>query len=257
LLAAGCTKPNPTYCDDERPCDDGVCDLSTNTCVEVIDAAPTPDARLPVVMTNQAADLVLGQSSFETDTDHGCTAQSAAALAVAGANSVLYVRDSRLRILTWTPIPTISNASPSYVLGQDSFTECTSGAADAIRVGGTGGISAASGKLAVADGSNNRVMIWRTLPTESAAPSTFMLGQSSSTSTASGNAANQMNRPLGVWTDGTRVAVAEQNGGRVLLWNEFPATPNAPADVVVGQTDFGITVTPTSPTASNLLARPA
>ena len=39
-------------------------------------------------------------------------------------------------------------------------------------------------------------------------------------------------------SDGTRLFVGSWNDARVLVWNTFPTTNNAPADVVLGQGDF-------------------
>jgi len=44
--------------------------------------------------------------------------------------------------------------------------------------------------------------------------------------------------PRGVWTDGTRVIVADSGNHRVLIWHTMPDTDGAPADVVLGQPDF-------------------
>jgi hypothetical protein len=40
----------------------------------------------------------------------------------------------------------------------------------------------------------------------------------------------------GLWSDGTRLVAA--NGNRILIWNAIPATNAAPADIVLGQSDF-------------------
>jgi hypothetical protein len=48
-----------------------------------------------------------------------------------------------------------------------------------------------------------------------------------------------MYSPRGVWTDGHRVVVADSGNHRVLIWHSFPAVDGAPADVVLGQPDFG------------------
>lgn len=41
-----------------------------------------------------------------------------------------------------------------------------------------------------------------------------------------------------VSSNGTQIAVADNAANRVLVWNSFPATNGAPADVVLGQADF-------------------
>jgi hypothetical protein len=57
--------------------------------------------------------------------------------------------------------------------------------------------------------------------------------------------------PTGVWTDGTRLLVADNYNHRVLLWNQFPTTQGQPADVVLGQTSFSTNAATTTATGMN------
>ena len=50
--------------------------------------------------------------------------------------------------------------------------------------------------------------------------------------------ASTLSDPNGLWTDGTRLAVADKSNHRVLLFNSIPASAGAAADVVLGQADF-------------------
>lgn len=45
------------------------------------------------------------------------------------------------------------------------------------------------------------------------------------------------NHPTAIVTDGTRLALADRNNNRVLIWNELP-TANEESDLVLGQPDF-------------------
>jgi LysM repeat protein len=65
-------------------------------------------------------------------------------------------------------------------------------------------------------------------------------------------AANSVNQPTAVATDGTILAVADTNNNRVLVYNTIPTTPNASANVVLGQPDFVTFQTPDAVTASTL-----
>ena len=47
-----------------------------------------------------------------------------------------------------------------------------------------------------------------------------------------------MYAPRGVWSDGTRVIVADTGNHRVLIWTSWPDHDGAPADVVIGQPDM-------------------
>ena len=44
--------------------------------------------------------------------------------------------------------------------------------------------------------------------------------------------------PTDVWSDGTKLIVADNTNSRVLIWNTFPTANFTPADVVLGQSDF-------------------
>lgn len=48
-----------------------------------------------------------------------------------------------------------------------------------------------------------------------------------------------MDFPSDAWSDGERLVVTDSVNNRVLIWNEFPTTDFAAADVVLGQPDFG------------------
>jgi len=48
-----------------------------------------------------------------------------------------------------------------------------------------------------------------------------------------------MYAPRGVWTNGERIVACDTGNHRVLIWHTFPTHDGAPADVVLGQPDFG------------------
>ena len=52
-----------------------------------------------------------------------------------------------------------------------------------------------------------------------------------------------LNNPTSVATDGVRLAVADTDNNRVLIWNSIPTTNGTQANVVIGQPDF-TTVSP-------------
>jgi sugar lactone lactonase YvrE len=71
---------------------------------------------------------------------------------------------------------------------------------------------------------------------------------------ASGNAANQMTMPQDVYADNQgRVWVADTNNHRILRFDNAAAKADgAPANAVLGQTGFGVSTVPASPTWANL-----
>jgi len=63
-------------------------------------------------------------------------------------------------------------------------------------------------------------------------------------------AANSVNQPTAVATDGTILAIADTDNNRVLIYNTIPTTPNASANVVLGQPDFATVQTPSLDTVT-------
>jgi len=103
-----------------------------------------------------------------------------------------------------------------------------------------------AGRLFVSDTRNNRVLIWNSIPTSHFQPADVVLGQPDVYSTDSSGGSSGMNWPQGVFSDGTRLFVADTDNNRVLIWNSIPATNGQPADLVLGQPDFTPVVAATS-----------
>ena len=102
----------------------------------------------------------------------------------------------------------------------------------------------------VADYSNNRVLIWNTIPTASQTPPNVVLGQANLFTNAAGLSASNFDNPESVQSDGTRLFVTDSYYSRVLIWNTIPTSNFSPANVVVGQGNMTSGVN--GPTASNL-----
>jgi hypothetical protein len=56
--------------------------------------------------------------------------------------------------------------------------------------------------------------------------------------TAGLRSAATLSGPADVWSDGTRVVVADRGNNRLLVWSAFPTNSGAAADIVVGQSAF-------------------
>lgn len=139
-----------------------------------------------------------------------------------------------------------TNMSASVVLGQPNFT---SSAADQ---GGTvnantlqtprGVFIDPNGRLIVADAANHRILIWNSVPSSSNTSADLVLGQENFTSDSANRggsvAANTMNAPHGVFSDGTKLVVNDRSNQRTLIWNTFPTQNGQDADVVVGQSSM-------------------
>ncbi|BDC50350.1 hypothetical protein F183_A26660 [Bryobacterales bacterium F-183] len=144
------------------------------------------------------------------------------------------------------------------VLGQSTFTGTDLGRSrSALRlpthVASNGQI------LVVADTENNRVLIWRTIPTSNNAPADVVLGAADFTTIRAGVLDNKSFRgPQGVWIQGNRLFVADTLNHRVMVWNNIPTANDTPADFVLGQKDFVTTSerdllqSPVAPVANRL-----
>ena len=95
-----------------------------------------------------------------------------------------------------------------------------------------GGISSDGRRLLLCDRNNNRVLVWTSLPGGNTPPD-LVLGQPDFVRNNPGTGRNQMNWPIAVHTDGTRVLVADAYNDRILIWNTFPTRNGQPADLVL------------------------
>lgn len=101
-----------------------------------------------------------------------------------------------------------------------------------------GKIATDGNRLLLTDGENNRVLIWNSIPTENNQPPDLVIGQEDLYSNESGSAADKLEWPVDVATDGQHLLVADAWNNRVLIWNEFPTENGEPADLVLGVPDF-------------------
>lgn len=217
-----------------------VADASNNR-ILLHQALPTSTTPLP--------DLVLGQEGFDT-ANGACTASGLQAPgAVSLAQGKVVVADTfQHRVLIWNTVPTTNGAPASLVLGQTSFTSCAGndpngdgtpdGTATASTLFFPEGVWTDGTRLAVADSSNNRVLIWNQFPTTNGQPADLVIGQPDFTSRTAATTSSRMNSPTGLSATGQQLFVADTENSRVLLWNAWPTANGMPANTVLGQPDF-------------------
>lgn len=198
---------------------------------------------LEVPTTNDAsADLVLGKQNFgDLDSTIG-NATFWGPQTVETDGERLYVLDSRWnRILVFSTLATTSGVAADHVIGQPDFVTADE-SVSSTTFNAPESMAIADGKLIVADTGNNRVLIWDSVPTEIGTAADLVLGQAdmdSGDENAGGAvAAHTLSSPADVWSDGTRLVVADAGNGRVLIWNSFPTSNNVPADLVLGKPDL-------------------
>ena len=165
------------------------------------------------------------------------------------------------------------------MIGQRTFTTADPNSTNTV-LGSANGIAYAANTLFVADSNilgaapvNNRILLFQNMSSQLPQPTAelpylttcpvcvgtanLVLGQPDFvTNTINANASqNNLRLPSAVASDGVHMVVADTYHNRILIWNHLPTYSNAPADVVVGQTNFtngaSLPLT-TAPTAGSL-----
>ena len=148
-------------------------------------------------------------------------------------------------MLIWNTLPKTDQAGAEVVVGEPDFATTTGGCGPATLMVPEGAFVYGN-KLIIGDTGNDRVLIYNSIPTSPGASPDLVLGQDSLTTCAADDdaqtgsstttpTARTLRGPIGVWTEGTRLVVADGGNGRVLIWDTFPDHDFQPADVVVGQ----------------------
>lgn len=208
-----------------------------------------------------AADILLGQSSPEDGTPGTSRTEFRSPVSIASGAGMFAVADrDNNRVLLYLVAPASGTAEPAVVLGQGSFT--TSAAACGAGMNQPAGVWITDdGKLLVSDSGNHRVLVWNTARSVGRGQAAdVILGQNdpgNCVPNAGGSVqAATLHTPTDVWSDGTRVVVADSGNNRVLIWSGsgFP-TRFASANRVLGQTSF--TSAAAHPPSSSTFTAPA
>jgi hypothetical protein len=150
----------------------------------------------------------------------------------------LFVVDTgNSRILIWNTVPTTTQQAADVVVGQTTMAG-NSPAVSATGLSSPNAAWVAGGRLFVADSGSSRVLIWNTVPTANGAAADVVLGQASMTTAGIGTTSTTMFLPEGVYSDGTKVFVADAMNNRILVWNTVPTTNGQAADAVIGQANL-------------------
>lgn len=219
---------------------------------------------LPTI-TDVPADVVLGAANFTDNTPGTSKFELNDPWAIAVANGQLFVTDrGNNRVLIWNSIPTLSYTPADVVIGQLDFDSGGSGLS-ATQLNTPAGIWSDGQRLAVADRSNSRVLIWNTIPSisgASGAAADLVVGQPDFDTKIATVTSQGLNEPFSVYSNGQELYISDTNNNRVLIFNNFPTTNQPSADRVLGQSDFlkkaanddnqdGSSITPSSRTFSH------
>ena len=219
--------------------------------------------------TGQAARLVIGQPRFTAGDPGASRTLVGAASGLAYSHNMLLVADANRvgatpvnnRVLIYdnlsTTLPGLADEAPqgsrcpvclvaaSVVLGQPDFEKTDQGLTQtnlrtptAVATDGT--------VVAVADTDNNRVLIWKTIPTAIGTPADVVVGQADfkSSGTLVPPTGKSMRGPQGVWIQDGKLYVADTQNHRVLIYNSIPTSNGASADLVLGQPNLTTFVEP-------------
>jgi hypothetical protein len=203
--------------------------------------------------TGASATTVVGQPDFTT-TASACTAtglnQPQGAII---ANNKLIVADTRnSRVLIWNTVPTVNGAPADVVVGQTSMTACAPNQNTAVpgnsTLDGPRDVWSDGDQLVIADSANNRVLLFKTLPTGANAVASGVLGQKDFIHADAG-LPERLSVPSAVASNGIQLFVADTGNHRVLVWNDLPTMMfedrvNVTPDGVLGQ--YAIAFTPES-----------
>ncbi len=199
---------------------------------------------------NQPADVVLGESSFTvydgnppTDASHMFNPVS-----VTSDGTHVFVTDiGNNRVMIWNEIPTQNGQPADLVLGQPDFKSNASNNTNNGDCPSTGSGSsitypalcaaslsfpryalAGGGRLFVADGGNDRVLVYESMPIKNGAGADEVLGQYDPFSNINGiepdpsqgsqSDANQITAPQSLAWDGTNLYVSDPFDRRVLVF---------------------------------------
>jgi hypothetical protein len=104
------------------------------------------------------------------------------------------------------------------------------------------GVCVSNNMLFVSDTGQNRVFIWKNIPTTEFQEPDVILGQlqveDSGRNSGGLVTSKTLHYPSGIWSDGKILIVADAWNHRVLIWNSLPTKNGQEADVVIGQSDF-------------------
>jgi hypothetical protein len=175
-----------------------------------------------------AASYALGQASGGANLTSATAATTAEgmnspySMAVTSTGNLLVVDRNNNRVLHFVGVPASAGASASFALGQASGGANLTSATAATTAGGMDSPYAvavsAAGQIAVADGSNNRVLIWYSTPT-TVSDAHAVLGQSLFTTATAGTAAGTMTTPLGLAWTGNHLLVSGASMKRTMKFS--------------------------------------
>ncbi|KQT13001.1 hypothetical protein ASG30_21530 [Ramlibacter sp. Leaf400] len=154
---------------------------------------------------------------------------------------------NRVLVYAEVPVAGMPLPEPAAVIGQPDFESALTDCAANRLSFPTAVAITPLGRLIVADAVNHRVLVWNTVPVAAPIPAPdLVLGQSRpdrcvrNNNDVNGDVAGRgtLAFPVDVWSDDTRLVVADSGNHRVLIWRNFPGANLQDADLVLGHPSF-------------------
>lgn len=202
------------------------------------------------------ADFVLGQSNFTSRVASTAANGAGAPMSAHGNSTYMVIADlDNHRVQIFNPLPTTGNPSAILTIGATSPSSAGNAGCTATEMQSPVKAIIAGSKVIVADLDRARVVIYNSIPTADGASADVVVGQPNMTTCTTGVTASKLTGPNDVWSDGTKLIIADWLANRVLIYNTLPTTNGAAADVVLGQADFTSSTYPSAATASTMRPR--
>jgi hypothetical protein len=219
--------------------------ISTYTCAPIsIDAI---DSKRNTITTNQNVSVRLtglGQGYAYAslgDCRAGTNATSTLFLSAGSTTLSFYYRTTAAEDLTVTATTDSGSTASTLVksvlfqvLGQPGADRATQ-----LEKGfySPGSLYVYGNKLFACDIFNNRVLIWNTFPTTNQQTPDVVIGKPDFTTSFNSGpiSGSTLSAPMGLYSDGTRLFVADYGNHRILVWNSIPTTNGQSADLALGQ----------------------
>lgn len=190
-----------------------VADASNNRVLIWSEVPNTPDVPADIVLGQ--ADMnsgspnrggVVGEGTLDYPTDVWSDGQR-----------LVVVDSDNSRVLIWNTFPTQDGAPADVVLGQPDMTSDATGLAD-DRFNYPYSAYSNGNQLFIADSENNRVLVWDSFPTTDGQKADRVLGQADFVSAVYQTSQTGMSFPTGVYVDGNRLFVADNDNRRYLIF---------------------------------------
>lgn len=196
--------------------------------------------------TNGAkADVVLGQADFTGNIDQAASQTSLRSPTGVFSDGLrLVITDlGHNRVLIYNRIPTANNAPADVVVGQPDFTSEAADTGSSHLNFPRGTLIDGSGRLIVADGGNNRILVFNRVPTANGAPADAVIGQKdfqTQLDPASDDpqrlTAGMLSVPVALAASADGIVAADAGNRRVLRFS--PGVPLFPQGAAVNVASF-------------------